>query len=98
MSEWWSPSLENRNYSPLFCWPIEERLQKLSMTHNFHFRKTLPRHDIGIEKQSKEMSNVPNGTICFDVFSQMHESGARNRLLAMRYVMCCVSSVDAERR
>ncbi len=75
MSEWWSLSFENRNYSLLICWPIEEMLQKLSMTHDFHFRKTLPGHDIGMEKQSKEMSNVPGATICFDVFSQMHESG-----------------------
>lgn len=92
MSEWWSPSYENRYYSLLICWPIEEMLQGLSMTHNLHFRKTLPGQEIGMEKQSKEMSNVPSATICFDVFSQMHESGGAKPFAGneIRDVLCFI--------
>lgn len=92
MSEWWSLSFENRNNSLLICWPIEEMLQKLSMTHDFHFRKTLPGIDIRMEKQSKEMSNVPGATICSDAFSQMHESGCDKPFAGneIRDVLCFI--------
>ena len=49
--------------------------QSRSMTHNFPFHKTLPGRVIGMEKLSKEISNVPGSNICLDVFLQIHESG-----------------------
>ena len=74
MSGWWSPNLSIRDNSLLIRWLNERSLHSGSMIHNFHFHKTFPGHDIGMEKRSKEMSNMLVAIIRFEATSQMLES------------------------